>query len=239
MIKDFIKNLIKLSPIPLTKNHKYDLLTRKIIRRISRNSNCIDVGCYKGEILDLMLEAAPQGQHYGVEPIPMQFDALSMKYKNYSNCTLFNVAAAEQSGRSSFNYVASNPPYSGLKERDYDRSYEAATTIQVRTEPLDKLIPPDIPIHLIKIDVEGAEMLVLNGAKNLVKKYRPTIIFEHGMGASNHYGTTPEMIYDYFHQMDMKISLMENFLNRVQPLISEEFSRQYYKKLNYYFVAHP
>ncbi len=61
MFIDFIKSILKLSPIPLTKNHRYDILTKKIISRLPEDSNCIDIGCYKGEILDLMIESAGGG----------------------------------------------------------------------------------------------------------------------------------------------------------------------------------
>ncbi|HHB78565.1 MAG TPA: hypothetical protein ENK85_04970 [Saprospiraceae bacterium] len=54
-----------MSPIPLSKNHRYDIQTKAIIKKLHADSNCIDVGCFKGEILDLMLQAAPKGQHFG------------------------------------------------------------------------------------------------------------------------------------------------------------------------------
>src|SRR5690606_6655022 len=144
MIKDLIKKMLKLSPIPLSKNHKYDLLTRKIISNLPTSSNCIDVGCYKGEILDLMKNAAPQGQHFGIEPIPSQFDFLIRKYSQIANCSIINIAASNTKGVSEFNYVTSNPSYSGLLKRDYDKPNEIDTTIKVRTDLLDNVIPKNI-----------------------------------------------------------------------------------------------
>jgi hypothetical protein len=87
-VKETIKKLLKLSPVGLTQNHRYDLQTKKIIHRLSPNSNCIDVGCFKGEILDHMLKAAPRGQHFALEPIPGLFAALERKYADQKNCTL-------------------------------------------------------------------------------------------------------------------------------------------------------
>jgi FkbM family methyltransferase len=37
----------------------------------------------------------------------------------------------------------------------------------------------DIPIHLIKIDTEGAEYDILSGGINVIKKYKPTIVLEY------------------------------------------------------------
>jgi hypothetical protein len=49
---------------------------------------------------------------------------------------------------------------------------------------------------LIKIDVEGAEREVLEGAIRTITKHRPIVIFEHGRGASARYGTQPRHIYE-------------------------------------------
>ncbi len=238
MIKNLLKNIIKLSPIPLSKNHKYDLLTRKIISNLSENSNCIDVGCYRGEILDLMQKASPKGQHFGIEPIPIQYEFLTKKYLHHGNCTIHNIAASNTSGIANFNFVTSNPSYSGLKKRDYDKPNEVDLTIQVKTELLDNVIPSNIPIDLIKIDVEGAEMQVLEGAVNIIKRNKPIIVFEHGIGASDHYGTTPDKLFRFFDVLSMKISTLDNFLSNKDSLSLEEFERQYFDKVNYYFVAH-
>ncbi len=162
---EFIKNILKLSPIPLSKNHRYDLLTKKIIARLAEDSNCIDVGCFKGEILDLMQSAAPKGQHYGIEPVGVQAEYLNKKYADVDNCHIINIAASDEKGTSNFNYVSSNPAYSGLRKRDYDRPNEIDATIQVETNLLDHVIPKNVAINLIKIDVEGAELQVLQGAQ--------------------------------------------------------------------------
>lgn len=47
----------------------------------------------------------------------------------------------------------------------------------------------DLPIQLIKIDVEGAELEVLRGAENLLKKWKPNLLIEvHGFALPN-FGT--------------------------------------------------
>lgn len=238
MLKDFIKKIIKLSPIPLTKNHKYDLLTKKIISNLSTSSNCIDVGCFKGEILDLIKKVAPKGQHFGIEPVPSQYEFLKNKYTQIKNCSIFNIAASNATGVSDFNYVASNPSYSGLLKRDYDKPNEVDYTIKVKTDLLDNIIPSNIPIDLIKIDVEGAELLVLEGASKLIKKHKPLVIFEHGIGASNHYGATPAKLFDFFANVSLRISTLENYLSNKESMTKEAFEKQYYDQLNYYFIAH-
>ena len=67
-MKELIKKALKSLPFDFTLNQRYDRLTRKVIRKVCRpDSHCVDVGCHKGEILDLLLAAAPLGVHYGFE----------------------------------------------------------------------------------------------------------------------------------------------------------------------------
>jgi FkbM family methyltransferase len=242
-MKELLKKLLnvirQISPIPLSKNHLYDRLTQRIIRtRLRPNSNCVDVGCFKGEILDLILRAAPQGRHFGLEPIPTYYEALVQKYRGQPQCSILNFAASNVAETTSFNHVVSNPAYSGLRQRDYQNDAETLQTITVKTDMLDHLIPTDIPIALIKIDVEGAEMLVLEGARALISKYKPMVVFECGKGAARHYGTTPQQVFAYFAELGMKLSSLKAFIGQKPPFSEDEFVAQYEQELNYYFIAY-
>lgn len=237
-MKDFIKRIFKALPFDLTKNQRYDRLTERIIKKVCQpGSNSADVGCHKGEILDLFLAASPTGQHYGFEPIPALFDQLQLKYAGADNCHILGLALSNQEGSSSFNYVVSNPSYSGLQKRLYDRPNEQDTLITVQTKKLDDVWPADLPLHIMKIDVEGGEKLVLEGAVNTITRWKPTVIFEHGMGASDQYGSTPEQVFQLFQQCGMQIYLLEQFLTSGKALTLSDFSKQFYERRNYYFVA--
>ena len=80
-----IKNLIRTSMnfihLDLTKNLEYDRLTKKILKEhLQKDSNCIDIGCHKGEILEMMLKYSPDGTHYAFEPIPDLYEELLTNY---------------------------------------------------------------------------------------------------------------------------------------------------------------
>jgi len=234
-----LKQLAKKSPIPLTKNHLYDLQTRRILKRVLRPESCvIDVGCHKGEILDLILEAAPDGTHFGFEPIPSFYEALKRKYADNASVHIMNLAASDAKGTSKFNYVTSNPSYSGLKKRSYDRDDEVDEEIEVKVDRIDHTIPREVQIDLIKIDVEGAELLVLKGAIELIRRWRPTIIFEHGLGASDVYGSKPGDLYSILKKAELKVSTMGRFLSGKPSFSKDEFERQYFDRVNYYFIAY-
>lgn len=238
-MKRLLKRLLRYSPVALTKNQHYDRLTEKVIRAVcSPGSHCIDVGCHKGEILELMRTAAPEGNHWGFEPIPDLYAALQEKYSG-TNCNISQIALSNVAGEAQFNYVTSNPSYSGLLRRRYDRPHEEDTSIRVKTARMDEVLPGNYPAALIKIDVEGAEMLVLQGARETLSRCKPVVIFEHGIGASDVYGTKPEDVFRFFSSLGFGIFLLEDFLAKRQPFNEEAFKDQYYRKKNFYFVAAP
>lgn len=175
--------------------------------------------------------------HFGFEPIPVLFQNLKQKYAGRANCRIFDIALSNQRGTSSFNYVVSNPSYSGLLKRHYDRPNEEDTQITVLTEKLDDVWPADLRLDVLKIDVEGGEQMVLEGARELLIRWKPTVIFEHGLGASDIYGSTPEQVFALVEACGLRLFLLENFIAEGLPLNAEGFSKQFYERSNYYFVA--
>ena len=236
-MKKRIKNLLKKIPIAFTKNQQYDKQTKIVLSKcLTQNSNCIDVGCHEGEMLEIMLKHAPKGQHIGFEPIPELYSFLKKNF--HSNCSFHQVGLSNEKGSTTFNHVLSNPGYSGIKKRRYDKPNEIDTTITIQTELLDNIIPTDLKIDLIKIDVEGAEYLVMDGGKETIKKWKPIVIFEHGMGGADVYGIRPEQVYDLLvNYCGLKIATMKMWLNNTPAFSKKEFIEQFDKEINYYFIA--
>lgn len=226
----------------IDKNSFYDNLTKIVFDRVlTPNSFCIDIGCSKGDILSLMMQHAPNGRFLAFEPLPDHYEELVNKFP-FQNVRLYNIALSDSTGSASFNYVISNPAYSGLKKRPYDRADEEDCQIEVRTERLDNILKSIsvTSIDIIKIDVEGGEYLVLQGALDCIKKYKPIIIFEHGPGSARAYGTKAEDIFDLLcNQCGLKISLLQDWLLAKQPLTKDVFCDQVNQRKNYYFISHP
>jgi FkbM family methyltransferase len=239
-MKETLKKIVKLVPIAFTRNQQYDKQTNKIISKVcTPASNCIDIGAHKGEVFDVILKHAPHGVHYAFEPIPDLYNNLVTKYAAAPNCHISDIALNNEKGTTSFNYVISNPSYSGLIKRKYDRPNEQDITIEVKTDLLDDVLPDDYHVELIKIDVEGGELRVLEGAVKTIKKHKPYIIFEHGLGASDFYGSTPQKVYTLLTDCGLKIGRMKDWLGKKKPLTLAEFERIYKANSDYYFIAYP
>jgi FkbM family methyltransferase len=181
-----------------------------------------------------MIHHAPNGRHYAFEPIP---DLYRRLVSAFPHVNIYNLALSETVGAATFHHVESNPSRSGLKNLEFNRN-ESVREISVRTDRLDNIMPRDIEVTLIKIDVEGAELQVLKGAVETLRRCRPTVIFECGLGGSDSYGATPEQIYDLFKDCGLGVSVIEEWLNDGPPLSREGFAQQFYEGLNFYYMAH-
>ena len=235
-IKDLARETLMFLHIDLTQNLKYDRLTKDIMKKhLKSDSNCVDVGCHKGEILEMMLNYAPKGHHFAFEPIPYLYQDLVKKFQNIA--TIYPNALSDEKGTTTFNLVKNAPAYSGLKQRHYDIDNPEIEIINVEVETMDDLLG-DNRIDFIKIDVEGGEFGVLKGAKNLLKKNLPTILFECGKGASDYYGTQPADIFNYLTQeIGLQVYTLDAFIKGNTALSQAEFVDCFETQKEYYYVA--
>jgi FkbM family methyltransferase len=240
-MKQLLKQILSLLHISVTRNQKYDACTRKILNQtLQPGSNCIDIGCHKGEILDLMLKHAPHGHQFGFEPIPSLYESLCQKYQHIGNVVISPKALYDKEGVTTFQHVLNAPAYSGIKKRKYDGKQVEIEQITVETARLDDVLSPDFKVDLIKIDVEGAEYRVMQGAINTLKRWKPVVIFEFGLGAADFYNSQPGDLFLFLNdRCGLKISTLKGFLDQAPVLTRGQFLKLYETGSEYYFIAHP
>jgi FkbM family methyltransferase len=157
---------------------------------LAPDSNCIDIGANIGDILGDICRIAPDGSHKAYEPLPSLCQDLRARFPNVA---VHQVALSNQTGESDFVFVKNRPSRSGLRRPEYDS--DDTEVLRTSLEPLDSLIGQDYIPALIKIDVEGAEQQVLEGAKETIRRHHPVIVFEHDARWAAHYDTQPRDIY--------------------------------------------
>lgn len=237
MLKNLVKQLLCFLHLDLSKNIKYDRLTKKLIfEHLTSDSNCIDVGAHKGEILDLIVRRAPNGHHFAFEPIPELFEQLKLNYGNAANILPYALSITESTAE--FNIVMNDLAYSGLKKRKYAVSVPQIEKITAQVRSLDALMDTNYCVHFMKIDVEGGEFDVLKGAERLLKRSKAIIIFEFGIGASDFYGTSPDTMYEFVtNTIGYNLFTLPDFHHNKKPLTKKEFQHHYFSNGEYYFVA--
>jgi FkbM family methyltransferase len=221
-------------------SRRYDRQTLEIMKRTLRNgSNCIDVGCHRGVMLAPMCELASEGLHFAFEPLPTLCDDLR---KRFPKVHIHQAALSDEHGSATFCHVVDNPGLSGFRRMGKVPVGARVEEITVRTERLDDVIPRELTIDFMKVDVEGAQLQVFRGAMRTITKNRPFIIFEHGILAQQSYNTTSDMIYDLLvESCGLKISLLTDWLSKRLPLDRASFSSHvgFHQESHFCFLAHP
>lgn len=189
--------------------------------RVRPNSNCIDVGAHLGAVTQMFTELAPQGKHICVEPTPHKAKWLT---KRYPQVRVFEGAVSDHVGTITFYHQPKNSGYSGLGKHETDVStLEGIQEMQVACSTLDAIAGEDLKVDLIKIDVEGAELLVLRGARKLVARSRPTIIFECTKSGTQALGTSASDLYTLLtRDFAMKIYTPRGFIEQHPPLTQDQ-----------------
>jgi len=237
--KNLLRPVFNFLHLDVTKNMQYDRAAIAVMKQIlNKDSICIDIGCHKGEIMDEILQLSPNGKHFGFEPIPWMYETLCNKYNN-KNVAIYPNAVSNSESSTTFKVVKNAPAYSGLKNRKYAIKNPDIIEIQVVQVKLDTFFKDLVKLDFIKIDVEGGELNVIEGASEIINKLKPKLLFEFGKGSSEYYNSTPENMFDLLESLNMNIYLLINYLKSPIPLNKKVFCQIYHEGTEYYFVAMP
>jgi FkbM family methyltransferase len=120
---------------------------------------------------------------YSVEPIPLTFEILSNGVRKLSlnNVRLFNCGISDKDGSG----IMEIPTYESggenfyqariIKEKKSDPSFRDCAVV---LKSLDSLSSTKKNVCFIKIDVEGHELEVIKGAKQLIERFMPPMLIE-------------------------------------------------------------
>jgi FkbM family methyltransferase len=170
---------------------------------LAPDSNCVDVGAHAGDVLADFCRLAPNGRHVAVEPLPHMAAILRERFPGVD---VREVALGREPGPAEFAHVVTRPGWSGFRERPTPGGGgDRVEKITVTVERLDDTIAEGYRPDLVKIDVEGAELGVLQGARDTLTAHHPIVIFEHGLGSADHYGTRPHDVFDLLDGLGYRI----------------------------------
>lgn len=199
------------------------------------DANCVDIGAHRGAVLSDMLRVAPQGQHIAFEPIPELAEFLQ---REFPSVEVHQAALSDAPGQSEFAHVRGTAEgWSGLRFRPLPGGQTAEVEkIVVPLEVLDQVLDPDYRPAVIKIDVEGAEEQVFRGSLQTLHRHQPVVIFEHGLGSADVFGTTPGTIHALLYD-DAGYRIFD--LDGNGPYSLGEFEACFHARARVNFVAHP
>ena len=175
-----------------------------LIRALPSDANCVDIGANVGSVLEEMVRAAPHGQHVAFEPLPHSRPRPASASRTLMSGTLRsrpNPAVAT----SRMSWIEAS--LSGF-HTDGSEVGSAVEMMTVETATLDGSLAQSFAPALIKIDVEGAELDVLEGARKTIGTHRPVVAFGTRM-------TRTPAIYELLCQ-EMRLQLYD--MDAVGPL---------------------
>lgn len=178
-------------------------------------NNCIDIGANIGDF-SLEILNNKNVKVIAFEPLPVCCDKLSLIYKEYANrFKFFQIALSNKDGFSKLNYGETTSGLSSLETKinkiPYVRDLNT-NSIEVITKQLDSFIN-DLEFQntdFIKIDVEGHEMAVLDGALNFIKKNHIKLI---QIEFNWHNLLTKNTIYEYSAKLEDYVVTQLNLIN--------------------------
>ena len=155
--------------------HYLDHLFR--IGLLTEHSTIFDVGAYNGDLSHLYLSRCKKGTVYAFEPSPAQFKVLSDKFAGNTSLIPIQAALSDINGRSKLNLSAFSPTNSLLHANRAantiwgDGVFDSVGSVEVEAITLDTFVSIHSisRIDLLKLDVQGAELRVLEGARKAIE----------------------------------------------------------------------
>lgn len=164
--------------------------TEVVKQHVKKHDVVVDVGANMGYYT--LLLAKLNAIVYSFEPEPANFALLkrNVELNNFTNVTLYNKAASDTNGKAKLVLA----DY-GTGQHTLESSKFGTRTIDVETTTIDLQ-----DIAFAKIDVEGAELLVLKGMKALPKK----MLIEFNTDNLKEHGTTPTEFFNFVKNYSIK-----------------------------------
>ena len=154
-------------------------LKAELLQYLSKGGVFFDVGGNIGVISFFVKKFYPESPIVIFEPGRIASKCLkkSIEVNNVTNMTLVTKGVSDKTGVAEFFIDPKSTGGSSLVRRHIDKTKKNIERIDLIS--LDDYVrETNIIPSLVKVDVEGAENLVILGAKNLIKNYRPNFIVE-------------------------------------------------------------
>lgn len=199
---------------------------------LTPGSNFVDVGAHVGFFTCLGAELVQNGYVYSFEPEKDNYSDLlaNIESNGYANVKTFNNAVGNKNEEIELFFNRDNDGGHSLWD-PAKHPFNTRTAKNERSKQSVKMVTLDSVIDfvpkLIKIDVEGCELMVLEGAERLIKEYQPSIVLEINDMALQEMDTNRQKIESYIKSFDYLCFMLATG-ERVDLVAHKNISRMVY-----------
>ncbi|HEX8873846.1 MAG TPA: FkbM family methyltransferase [Nitrosospira sp.] len=197
-------------------------------RYLPVNGIFIDVGANIGTFTLVAAHRARQGQVHAFEPSAHHFARLArnVELNHFSNVVLNQKGLYDQPGEA----VLFLPSRAGEMNNSGAASLYPASEARQVSESISLVRLDDYirdknlqRVDIIKIDIEGAEIRALNGARESLVRLRPLVLMELDLDNLSRANCSPKEVFDFWKSLDYKISIIRVTGETVPVNNPEEF----------------
>lgn len=200
----------------------YEPSTTILIERLIRPGMVVvDVGANIGYFSLLAAhKVGSQGKVYAFEPHPDNYALLvkNIQANNYTNIVALQKAVSNTSGTLRLFGSSTNHGRHSIASSNV---LNLANEAEVEGITLDEYVQQVVKsqqIDLLKIDVEGAEQMVIEGGRKILEAAAPTVLMEFWPRGLRNLGGDPLKLLEIFDQAGYTISVIEEWTCRLTPM---------------------
>ena len=179
-----------------------DLDVSKVAKCIALSpafGTALDVGAHVGAVSVYL--ARKFAHVVALEAVPTTFEFLRRNTADLENVTVLNVAAGPSEGEV---YLSHYPHHGQLSHVAPDREVPKTHRVgPIPVRPIDSLHLGEL--SFIKIDVEGFELPVLEGARQSIEEFRPLVLVEQNGNEELHFGRPRNEASAFLERLGMRL----------------------------------
>lgn len=167
----------------------------------------VDVGAHYGFYSLLIARSIPKSKVIAIEPVDENFEVLkkNIELNKFKNISAYKLAASDKEGIKKLQITEASDSC-GFYGHPLTKTVEVR---KIKTVYLDKFLKNQ-KVDILKIDVEGHEMVVLEGAKSILKNKNVKLLIEFNPKTLKKAGKKPEELLSKLRAFNFDIFLIND-----------------------------
>jgi FkbM family methyltransferase len=205
----------------IRRGHWEPLETKVFISLLKPGATVVDAGANFGHYaLTAANIVGADGHVIAFEPHPETYNLLAANAALLStdNLSAIQAGLSDKSGEITLFADAANPGGHSFFEWNVRRSNGDKKTVPVYS--LDSFLQTELPerrLDVLKMDVQGFEMNLLNGAKETITSHKPSVLCEVTPDALQRAGSSHSELLKFFEDLEYRMTVIDSEAGKLVP----------------------